>query len=248
MKNSERPTACREGVERVDEDLADQRRDRGRRTERDERALQAPRMLARLLLVRGAVLPQVPERHCDVDAEQHDRNGKRQDRERVPFRVAVKAGHGRHEEEQHREDDERELQDERAPVETRVIRPDEHREPEHEQDVRHDASRERAANDVRQSAADREERDDQLRRVAEARVQEAADAGPRVLGRVLGRFADQPRERDQRRRREHEQDRLVGVAARTCATNVTGASTSDPQRSFRATRARPNRRGVSTGA
>ena len=37
----------REGVERVDEDLADQRRDRGRGAERDERALQAPRVLVR---------------------------------------------------------------------------------------------------------------------------------------------------------------------------------------------------------
>ena len=52
------------------------------------------------------------------------------------------------------------------------------------------------------------QRDDQLGRVAEGRVQEAADAWPRVLGRMLGRLADQPGERDQRGRREHELERL----------------------------------------
>ena len=57
---------------------------------------------------------------------------------------------------------------------------------------------ERAAHDLRQPGVDREERDDQLGRVAEARVEEAADAGARVLGCVLGRLADQPRERDER--------------------------------------------------
>ena len=58
---------------------------------------------------------------------------------------------------------------------------------------------------------DGDERDDQLGRVAERRVEEAADPGPGVLGRVLGRLADQPRERDERRRGEDELDRLVEV-------------------------------------
>jgi hypothetical protein len=52
---------------------------------------------------------------------------------------------------------------------------------------------------------EREERDDELRRVAEARVEEPADAGPRVLGGMLGRLADQPRERNQGDRGEHEE-------------------------------------------
>ena len=52
-----------------------------------------------------------------------------------------------------------------------------------------------------QPVRDGEQRDDQLGRVAEARVQEAADARACVLGCVLGRFADQPGERDQRERR-----------------------------------------------
>ena len=48
-------------------------------------------------------------------------------------------------------------------------------------------------------------------RVPEGRVQEAADARPRVLGCVLGRLADQPRERDQRERGEHELERRIEV-------------------------------------
>ena len=86
-----------------------------------------------------------------------------------------------------------------------------HRRAEDEQDVRDDRAGERAADDVRQAVGDREQRDDQLGRVAEARVQEAADAGAGVLGGVLGRLADQPRERDERERGEDEQRRLVQV-------------------------------------
>ena len=59
----------------------------------------------------------------------------------------------------------------------------------------------------RQAVRDGEQRDDQLGRVAEARVQEAADARAGVLGRVLRRLADQPRERDQRSGREDEERR-----------------------------------------
>src|SRR5262245_41113151 len=74
-----------------------------------------------------------------------------------------------------------ELRDERRWLQARVAGPDGHREAEDEQDVRDDASRERAADDVRQSVADREDGDDQLGRVAEARVQEPADARPGVF-------------------------------------------------------------------
>ena len=65
-------------------------------------------------------------------------------------------------------------------------------------------------------SVDREHRDDQLRRVAERRVQEAADARAGVVRGVLGRLADQPRERDERERGEDEQrdvapvERVVG--------------------------------------
>ena len=55
------------------------------------------------------------------------------------------------------------------------------------------------------------QRDDQLGRVAERGVEEAADARARVLGSVLGRLADQPCQRHQRDRREDELGRLVEV-------------------------------------
>ena len=72
-------------------------------------------------------------------------------------------------------------------------------------------SRERSAHDAGQIVRHREERDDQLGRVAEARIQEAADAGPRVLGRMLGRFADHPGEWDQGSAGDDEERRLVEV-------------------------------------
>ena len=71
--------------------------------------------------------------------------------------------------------------------------------------------RQRAADDLELHRVDREEGDDQLRRVAEGGVEEAADARSRVLRRVLGRLPDQPRQRDQRSRREDELDRPVEV-------------------------------------
>ena len=90
-------------------------------------------------------------------------------------------------------------------------RPDEQREAEDEQQVADDAAGERATDDLVESVVDREQRDDQLRRVAERRVQEAADARAGVAGGMLGRLADQPCERDQRQRREHEERDVVGV-------------------------------------
>ena len=50
-------------------------------------------------------------------------------------------------------------------------------------------------------------------RVAEARVQEAADPGPGVLSGVVGRFADQPGERDQRGCGQQERRRCAHVEA-----------------------------------
>jgi hypothetical protein len=58
---------------------------------------------------------------------------------------------------------------------------------------------------------DGNERDDELRRVPEGGVEEAADARACVLGRVLRRLADQPGERDESHRREDELERLVQV-------------------------------------
>jgi len=60
-----------------------------------------------------------------------------------------------------------------------------------------------------QRVRDRDQRDDQLGRVAEARVEEACDARTGVLTRLLGRFADHPRERNQRDRGKDEHRRLA---------------------------------------
>ena len=94
------------------------------------------------------------------------------------------------------ETDQPERKERRRAVE-RAAAAEEEREPEHEQEVPDHAARERAAHDLGEAVVDREEGDDQLGRVAEGGVEEAADAGARVVGRVLGRLADQPRERDQ---------------------------------------------------
>ena len=69
-----------------------------------------------------------------------------------------------------------ELEEQRASVDSRVRR--EHVEPEHEQEVRDHRADDRAPDDVGQPVVDREQGDDQLGRVAEARVEEAADPGP----------------------------------------------------------------------
>ena len=82
--------------------------------------------------------------------------------------------------------------------------PKREREAEDEQEVADHAPRQRAPDDLGQALGDGEERDDQLGRVAEAGVEEAADPGAGVMGGVLGRLADQPRQRDQGRGGEDE--------------------------------------------
>ena len=107
--------------------------------------------------------------------------------------------------------DEPELDEQRAAVDPRSVRARDLGDPVHEKEVRDHAPRERAEHDDGQVRADREERDDQLGRVAEARVEEAADAGPGVLRRVLGRLPDQPREGNEGDRREHEERDVAGA-------------------------------------
>ena len=62
----------------------------------------------------------------------------------------------------------------------------------------------RAAHDLGQAFVHRDQGDDQLRRVAERRVEEPANSRTRVVGRMLGCLADQPREGNQRDRGESE--------------------------------------------
>ena len=153
---------------------------------------------------------QVAARDREVEGEQRDRDGDRRERSDVSLRRSRVSDDHRRDKEEHSRADEAELRKERSPVEA-LLRPDRLRDSEHEQEIRDHAAGERPANDLRQAVPDREERDDQLGRVAEARIQEAADAGTGVLGRMLGRLADQPRERDERGGGEHEEDRVARV-------------------------------------
>ena len=81
----------------------------------------------------------------------------------------------------------------------------EQREAEHEQQVADDGAGQRSADDLGQALVDRDQGDDQLGRVAERGVEEAADSGAGVLGGVLRGLADQPGERDQRGGGENEE-------------------------------------------
>ena len=111
---------------------------------------------------------------------------------------------------------ESEREEARVPVEPTATSGEE-RCAEHEQEVPDDASRERAANDLGQPFVHGDQRDDELGRVSERRVQEAADPRARVLGRVLRRLADEPRERDERDGREHELARCPADARDSAA-------------------------------
>jgi len=107
--------------------------------------------------------------------------------------------------------DEADLREQRAAVDLRSVRAGHLCDSVHEQEVRDDAPRQRAAHDDGEVGADREEGDDELRSVPEARVEEAADPRSGVLRGVLGRFADQPRERDEGDRGEYEERDVSGA-------------------------------------
>ena len=128
--------------------------------------------------------------------------------------VAVPARDGRDQEEQHGSEDESELPAQRPAVDVLLARAD-HRDAEDEEDIRDDAACERAADDVRQPVVDSEQRDDQLGRIAEAGIEEAADARAGVLGRVLGRFADHPGERDESGCGDSELDDVTDIEGET---------------------------------
>ena len=68
-----------------------------------------------------------------------------------------------------------------------------------------------SADDLGEPVVHGEQGDDQLGRIAEARVEEASDAGPRVLSCMLRRLTDQPCERDERGAGEHEHLRVSHV-------------------------------------
>ena len=130
----------------------------------------------------------------------------------MPFRVPVPARNRGDEEREDRNDDQAELRQQRTQVEALAgVAAGNHRKTEHEQDVRDDTAGDRAAHDVGQPVGDREQRNDQLGRVAKARVQEPADPRAGVLARVVGGFADQPGERDECERGKDEEGHVAEV-------------------------------------
>ena len=200
-----------EHLERADEDLGDERGGDRRDGERAERRAKRPPLD---LLVGGDVHRAVPTervpRDDDVDDEQHDRDPAettasewRSGSPSQPGTEGMRKSNGR-------ERDQPEREKAREAIERPAAAGDE-RDAEDEQEVPDDATRERAADDLGQALVHGDERDDQLGRVPERGVEEAADPRPGVLGGVLGRLADQPGERDQRERREHELRRLGEV-------------------------------------
>ena len=193
------PTVSRERLERADEDLGDERRDDRRDREHDERRAQRPAAATSSSAATCSARCRRSEYQVtrDVDDEQHDR-----DRARRAARARRCRGR----------------RASRAPTErgrasvASAMSPSE-RKLENRSSCAV-AARRRATRRARAGGSPTTlpvseprttsvspsltamQRDDQLRRVAEGRVEEAADAGPGVLGGVLGRLADQPRERD----------------------------------------------------
>ena len=155
----------------------------------------------------------------------------------MPVGVAAPARDRRDQEEQDCERDQPERDHARLPVELPPAAEGE-REAEDEEEVADDATGQRAAHDLRQPVVDGEERDDQLGRVAEGRVEEAADSRARVVGRVLGRLADQPGERDERERREHEELDVAEVREGS-RTTTSGPSARRAKRILRTTAEAP---------
>jgi hypothetical protein len=151
-----------------------------------------------------AVPAQRHVRDGDVDDEQDRRGDDRELGEESRLRIVLVPARDRGDQEQQRRAaDERQRHERRLPVELAAAA-EEEREPEDEQQVADHAAGQRAAHDLELRRRHREQRDDQLRRVPEGRVEEAADAGAGVVRGMLRRLADQPRERDQRRGGEDE--------------------------------------------
>ena len=78
------------------------------------------------------------------------------------------------------------LPDPRHRVRRRLDAADEHRRSHHQQDVAEDRAGDRRLHDLVEPLLEREERDDQLRRVAEGHVHDPADPGARLVRDLLG--------------------------------------------------------------
>ena len=193
----------------MDEDLRDTgRHDRcgGKNEQRDPKR-PGFEVVRNLGDVAATVAPERVPGNGDVDDEQEDRDRNRQPGERVPLGVSVPARDRGDQEEQRREPDEAEGDEARLAIEL-PLAAEEQGEAEDEKEVPDHAPGERPAHDLCQPFVDGEERDDELRRIAERRVQEASHARAGVVRGVLGRLSDQPGERDECRGREDEEEHL----------------------------------------
>jgi hypothetical protein len=144
----------------------------------------------------------------DVDEQQDERDRHREHRQLVPFGVAVPSGDRGDEEERHGEGDEGEGGQGRRAVEPPRAAESEGK-AEHEQQVPDDGAGQRAANDLGEPVVDGEECDDELRSVAERGIEKATDSWAGVVRGLLGGIADEPRERNERDRREDEDEDLA---------------------------------------
>ena len=86
-----------------------------------------------------------------------------------------------------------------------VLQPaDDERDTEHEHAVREDRTDQRRLDDLDEPLVQREQRDEELRQVAERRLDDAGAAGTEPRAQLLGRGADQAGERGERRGRDDE--------------------------------------------
>ena len=197
-----------EDLERANEDLGDEGGCDGRDSEGDERIRERPTL--DLVVTRDVHRPVPPERvtgRHEVDDEKRNRDRNREVDDEITVRIAVPTGDRGDEEEENRHADQGERQEARRAVD--LTPPAGHeRKAEDEQKVADDRSGQRATDDLGESLIHRQQRDDQLRGVAERGVEEAADSRARVLGGVLGRLTDDPGKRDESDRGEDELHRL----------------------------------------
>ena len=182
----------------------------------------APAVLVPVLGVEDvAVGLQREEEAGDVGDDEDDRDGEREvlDGRAVVDDLGAGAGQAlaldqledrRHQQRRGRQQQHRRLDAGAGPAEGLLLAAQpagQHRGAEHQQDVADDRADDRGLDHLLEPLAEREEGDDQLRRVAEGDVEQAADAGARSRGQLLGGAAHQRRGGDDPQRRGGEDHR-----------------------------------------
>ena len=161
---------------------------------------------------RGEELSLSPERgagHGHSHDQKQGGEGKREHCERSAVRVAVEARYRGDEHDEGGESDQAERGVRRQAIDG-AFSADEKREAENEQHVAGDRADKRCPHYVGQAVGHGDDRDDELWRVPERRVQEAADPRTGVTGEVVGRLTDRPREGNEGCGGEYEQRQIAG--------------------------------------